>query len=87
MFKSIQPLFANKPVLLVCNKIDVVRLENLKDEDKEQINSLCRDGVELVPMSTATEEGVSSVKELVKLLASDGTKLIYCLGMQETVRT
>jgi len=64
LFKSIQPLFANKPVLLVCNKIDVVRFENLKEEDKELINSLCRDGVELVPMSTATEEGVSAVKEL-----------------------
>ena len=30
LFESIKPLFANKPLLVVLNKTDVIRLEELK---------------------------------------------------------
>ena len=32
LFHSIKPLFANKPVLIVCNKTDVVALDEVPGE-------------------------------------------------------
>lgn len=32
LFHSIKPLFSNKPVLIVCNKTDVTKLEDLRRE-------------------------------------------------------
>jgi nucleolar GTP-binding protein len=45
LFKGIKALFANKPVLLVLNKIDVVRPEQLSPEDQEMLQNLARDEV------------------------------------------
>jgi len=64
LFNSIKPLFANKPVLVVCNKIDVIKFENLNEEDRNLLQSIAVDGVELIPMSAITEEGVTNVKEI-----------------------
>ena len=72
LFNSIRPLFVNKPLLLVANKIDQVRLEELSPENRALIDELAAsDGVELVTMSTMTEEGVAGVKTRAcdKLLA------------------
>lgn len=71
LFKSIKPLFANKPLLLVCNKIDVLKLEELSEENQAMVKSALGDGVDLVFMSTYTGEGVAEVKEKAcdKLLA------------------
>ncbi len=68
LFRSIQPLFVNKPVLVVLNKIDVVRVESIKPEDKELIDSIAKDS-ELVAMSTLTEEGVQRVKQIVPIFS------------------
>lgn len=72
LFNSIKPLFSNKPLIVVANKIDVVRLEELNPEDLALLQSLARvdndnpsyQNVELVAMSSKSEEGVSKVKEL-----------------------
>lgn len=37
LFHSIKPLFANKPLLVVCNKVDLQPLETLGEEDKKLI--------------------------------------------------
>eukprot|EP00008_Paramoeba_atlantica_P004468 CAMPEP_0201487596 /NCGR_PEP_ID=MMETSP0151_2-20130828/13887_1 /ASSEMBLY_ACC=CAM_ASM_000257 /TAXON_ID=200890 /ORGANISM="Paramoeba atlantica, Strain 621/1 / CCAP 1560/9" /LENGTH=679 /DNA_ID=CAMNT_0047872677 /DNA_START=135 /DNA_END=2174 /DNA_ORIENTATION=- len=63
LFRSIKPLFANKPVLLVANKIDTMKFEDLDEEDKKLLDQCGKecDAPGLL-MSTATSEGVSSVK-------------------------
>ena len=62
LFESIKPLFANKPLLVVLNKIDVVRLEELRPEQKELIKKFLSDDIPVLEMSTFTEEGVMAVK-------------------------
>jgi nucleolar GTP-binding protein len=63
LFSSIRPLFANKPLIVVLNKIDVVRPENLDAEIKAELALFEREGVRVCTMSTLMEEGVSQVKE------------------------
>ncbi|CAB0000691.1 unnamed protein product [Nesidiocoris tenuis] len=62
LFNSIKPLFNNKPVLVVANKSDVVRIEDISEEDKELLKPLEENNIPLLSMSTLSEEGVSEVK-------------------------
>jgi nucleolar GTP-binding protein len=62
--ESIKPLFSNKPLVIVMTKVDVIKPEELKDEDLAAIKKLCDgENARLLSMSTLTEEGVSQVKE------------------------
>ncbi|TPX68242.1 hypothetical protein SpCBS45565_g03297 [Spizellomyces sp. 'palustris'] len=73
LFHAIKPLFANKPTLLVVNKIDVMRPEQLGPNEKALIDEILSDDeVTLVQMSTFTDEGVMDVKTTAcdKLLAA-----------------
>jgi len=63
LFKSLQPLFVGKPIMVVANKIDVVKYEELSAEYREMLEELKVDGTEIVPMSTFTDDGVSQVKQ------------------------
>jgi len=71
LYDSIRPLFTNKPVLVVLNKIDVIKVEDLKPDDRALIENISKDGTELISMSALTDEGVSNVKQVAcdKLLA------------------
>lgn len=63
LFDSIKPLFANKPLIAVVNKIDVVELNELPAEKRQAIASIENDeNIPLVQMSTMTEMGVMEVK-------------------------
>ncbi|KAL9035322.1 MAG: hypothetical protein Q9214_006636, partial [Letrouitia sp. 1 TL-2023] len=63
LFQSIRPLFANKIVFIVINKIDVMRPEDLDQETKNQLDSIVKAGdVELLQLSCTTTEGVTEVK-------------------------
>ncbi|KAG9246540.1 nucleolar GTP-binding protein-like protein [Calycina marina] len=63
LYESIKPLFANKLVFIVINKIDVTRPEDLDDERQAKLQSLLKPGdVELLQLSCTTEEGVQEVK-------------------------
>jgi len=80
LFHSIKPLFANKPLMIVCNKTDVVPISALAEEDKEllrgmhaaacegmeadQMDGVAGDLASIPTMSVLTEESVSSVKQL-----------------------
>ena len=63
LFHSIKPLFANKLVFVVINKIDITRPEDLDAETKAMLDSILRSGdVELLQLSCTTTEGVTEVK-------------------------
>jgi len=73
LFHSIKPLFANKPLVVAINKIDVRKLEDLSAEDRALIDGM-RDAMRgpaamqlgdddaLPIMSTLSENGVMEVK-------------------------
>ena len=44
LFNGIKPLFANKPLLVVLNKVDVVRPEELSEEKQELLKVFDQDG-------------------------------------------
>lgn len=63
LFQSIKPLFANKLVFIVVNKIDVTRPEDLDEETQAQLQALLKPGdVEMLQLSCTTSEGVQDVK-------------------------
>ena len=64
LFENIRPLFANKPLVIVVNKIDVMPFESLEADKKKIIEDLAStSGALLLPMSTFTEVGVNDVKQ------------------------
>lgn len=63
LFKSIKPLFANKLVFVVVNKIDIMRPEDLDEESQQQLQGILKSGnVELLQLSCATSEGIMEVR-------------------------
>lgn len=63
LFHNIKPLFANKPLVVVCNKIDLKRPEDVDPDDQKLIKTMVSGGsAKLFPMSNATEEGINEVK-------------------------
>ncbi|EDO15142.1 hypothetical protein Kpol_397p1 [Vanderwaltozyma polyspora DSM 70294] len=73
LFHSIKPLFANKSVLVVINKCDIIRPEDLDEERQSLLNSVKElPGVEIMTTSCQLEENVMDVrnKACEKLLAS-----------------
>ncbi len=72
LFNSIKPLFANKPLMIVLNKIDIMRPEQIPDEDRALLQALLDQGVEFANTSCVTDEGVMEVRNRAadKLLAT-----------------
>ena len=65
LFHSIKPLFLNKPVILVLNKVDVVRLSELSPENRVYVDSILSDKSVLhVEASCYSEEGVMAVRNV-----------------------
>ncbi|ETW81153.1 hypothetical protein HETIRDRAFT_319570 [Heterobasidion irregulare TC 32-1] len=63
LFHSIKPLFGGKPTLLVINKIDVTRLEDVVPETRALVQEIIDlAGVQCVQVSCYSEEGVMEVK-------------------------
>ncbi|CAK4023623.1 Nucleolar GTP-binding 1 [Lecanosticta acicola] len=63
LFESIRPLFANKLVFIVINKIDVMRPEDLDAETQEKLQKLLKSSnVELLQLSCTTTEGLMNVR-------------------------
>ncbi len=73
LFSSIKPLFANKSVVIVINKIDIIGLNDLSPERQALISTMTEGAnVEMVPISCAEETGIMEVRNLAceKLLAA-----------------
>lgn len=63
LFHSIKPLFNGKPTLLVINKIDVMRLEDLHPDTRALVQEIIdTEDVQFVQVSCYSEEGVMDVK-------------------------
>ena len=63
LFTSIRPLFANKLVFVVVNKIDLVRPDDLDLDDRARLDAILAPGrVELLQLSCTTSEGVMAVR-------------------------
>lgn len=63
LFESIKPLFANKPLLMVINKVDIIKLEELDEARKNALSGVINDpNIPVLQMSTVSEEGVMEVK-------------------------
>jgi len=66
IYDSIKPLFTNKPLIVVCNKSDVVTLDELAEKAPEKralIAKIEEDKVPVIQMSTLTQEGVMEAKK------------------------
>lgn len=73
LFKSIKPLFANKQLIVVVNKVDQQPWDTLEQDKKEIVQALAIDAnCSLMTMSNISEHGVSEVKSAAcdKLLAT-----------------
>jgi len=73
LFRSIKPLFANKQLIVVVNKVDQQPWESLEHDKKEMVQGLAEDAnCSLMTMSNISEHGVSEVKSAAcdKLLAT-----------------
>lgn len=73
LFHSIKPLFANKTVMVVINKIDVMRPEDLDPERQQLLRGITeQDNVEVHMLSCATDENVMQIRNLAceKLLTA-----------------
>lgn len=62
LFNNIKVLFTNKPLLIVLNKIDIRRLDELPEEKKAVFEQFRKDDIRIVEMSTFSEEGVIEVR-------------------------
>ncbi len=63
LFRSIRPLFANKQVVMVANKIDVIPYDQLSSETRAQIEETAREaGAELIHASNVSEENLAALK-------------------------
>ncbi|XP_063698494.1 nucleolar GTP-binding protein 1 [Culicoides brevitarsis] len=81
LFESIKPLFANKPLLVVLNKIDIVTLEELPAESQKLIQDMTKDeNIRLLQMSNANEQGVSEVK-------SEACEMLLGYRVEQKIRT
>ncbi|KAI8093450.1 GTP binding protein 4 [Halteromyces radiatus] len=63
LFHSIKPLFANKPIVLVINKIDQVKPEDLPAEQRAWIEEIANDqNATVLTMSCYNDTGVMDVR-------------------------
>mmetsp|Transcript_13757 Transcript_13757/g.26670 ORF Transcript_13757/g.26670 Transcript_13757/m.26670 type:complete len:662 (-) Transcript_13757:225-2210(-) len=64
LFDNIRPLFANKPLVIVANKIDVAPFEALSQVHKTLLDKMVKEsGAELLPMSAAADMNIANVKQ------------------------
>jgi len=59
LFNSIKPLFMNKPTIVVANKNDIVKLQELPEDKQQAIKSITD---EIHEMSTLTGDGVIELR-------------------------
>ena len=65
LFESIRPLFANKQVMMVANKTDVLPYEKLSLKARTAIEECAKNaGAQLIPMSNVSDENIGKLKTM-----------------------
>merc|ERR1719242_616464 len=87
LFDSIKPLFANKPLLVVANKTDVLKRSELTAEKESVLAAIEKEcEMEIMDMSTVTEDGVMDVKtKSCEILLQHRVDLKYKTKKVETI--
>uniref|UniRef100_A0A0B7AXV2 OBG-type G domain-containing protein n=1 Tax=Arion vulgaris TaxID=1028688 RepID=A0A0B7AXV2_9EUPU len=62
LYRNTKPSFSNRPIIIILNKTDIVRPDELTDEKKKVLEELRAEGEPILEMSTLTEDGVMAVK-------------------------
>ncbi|XP_075231536.1 nucleolar GTP-binding protein 1-like [Lycorma delicatula] len=67
LFTNIKPLFVSKPIIIVCNKIDLIQQNELNKKHNYLMENLCEDNdrLPILMMSTMDGSGIEQVKEIV----------------------
>ncbi|KAB7507738.1 Nucleolar GTP-binding protein 1 [Armadillidium nasatum] len=66
IYESIKPLFENKPLVVACNKADLVSLDDLEKQDPEKrelITAIQKEGIPVIETSTKTQMGIMDVRK------------------------
>lgn len=84
LFRSIRPLFVNKQLIVVANKVDIQPYDTLPEDSKELIQSMIQEcsnnNVAFATMSNESEEGISRIKAMAcdRLLATRVEGRVHC---------
>jgi nucleolar GTP-binding protein len=62
LFNNIKALFVNKPLILVANKVDIKKIQELPAEKKKYFDEFQANNIPIIEMSTLNEEGVMNVR-------------------------
>jgi nucleolar GTP-binding protein len=87
LFDSIRPLFNNKPLVVISNKMDVVKRSEFTEHQEGIFKEIEKEiGRDILEMSTVTEEGVMDVKtKACDLLLQHRVELKYKSKKVETI--
>jgi len=87
LFDSIRPLFNNKPLVVISNKMDVIKRSEFSDHQEGIFKEIEKEiGRDILEMSTVTEEGVMDVKtRACDLLLQHRVELKYKSRKVETI--
>lgn len=70
LFHSIKPLFANKPVLIVCNKTDVRAMADLSPEDAERVREMGREAARVAAGAGAASVDVDDLEGVLLTMST-----------------
>ncbi|XP_005107816.1 nucleolar GTP-binding protein 1 [Aplysia californica] len=62
LFRNMKPSFSNRPILIVINKIDIIKPEELPEDKMKVLEEFRAEGEPVLEMSTVTDDGVMAVK-------------------------
>ena len=87
LFDSIRPLFNNKPLVVISNKMDVIKRSEFSQHQEGIFKEIEKEiGRDILEMSTVTEEGVMDVKtRACDLLLQHRVELKYKSKKVETI--
>ncbi|KAG7672340.1 hypothetical protein Ndes2437B_g02294 [Nannochloris sp. 'desiccata'] len=92
LFHSIKPLFANKPVLIVCNKTDVRSMDDLSDKDRALIDEMAREAARVSAGAGAAAAGIvdddlSQVLMTMSTLTEEGVSAVKTAACDRLLAT
>lgn len=62
LYRSIRPLFLNKPIIIAANKNDILKLDEVPEERRKSIEELISEGLTVMQMSTVNGDGVMELR-------------------------